>query len=121
MFSLRAMTGFAGDVRVPSKLLLIDDVGVTSFADFVTGEGWCPGGDLGDGVAAIVTVLAETLGDDRGAEDDEKEQRQQHHSGETNEMFDVLEHDCLSESERGSASGSLRHVIWDTGECLGGR
>jgi hypothetical protein len=36
-------------------------------------------------------------------------------------MFDVLEHDCLSEPECGSASDTLRHVILDTVERSNGR
>lgn len=121
MLALWAVTGFTRYVRVTAKLFLIDNVGVAAFADFVAGEGGCAGSDLGDGITAIVTVLSKALWDDCGAEDDEGQQRQQHHDTKADEMFDVLEHDCLSEPEWGSASSPLRHVIWDTGDRLSGR
>ena len=71
--------------------LLIDYVGVAGFAGVVSGEGDWTGRDLGDGGAPLVTVLAKAARDDGGAQDDERYQRDQHHGGEPDEMFDVLE------------------------------
>lgn len=116
MLTLSPVAGLAGDVRVPAKLFLVDDFGMAAFADLVSGKGGGPGSDLNDCVASIVAVLAKALGDDCGAHDDEQEQRQQHHHTKADEMFDVLEHGCLSEPEGASASGTLRHVILDTVE-----
>ena len=79
MFALSVVAGFAGDVCVPAKLLVVDYLGMTAFADFMSSEGGRPGSDLRDRVAAIMAVLAKALGDDCGAKDDEKEKRKQHH------------------------------------------
>ena len=107
MPALCAVAGFARNVGVPVELLLADDVGVARFAGLVTGEGRGAGGDLSDGVAAVMTVLAEAFGNDRAAQDNEQQQRQQHHGGEADEMFDVLEHFCFSRPKRESCSATL--------------
>jgi len=107
---LSAMTGLAGDAHVTAKFFLVDNIGVTALANFVTGERWSAASDLSDGVATVMSVLAKTLGDNRGAENNEKQQSQQHHGCEADEMFDVLEHVGLSGPSR-SGSGTLRHVI----------
>ena len=89
---LGSVAGFAGDDDMLALLFLIDYVGVAGFAGVVAGEGDWPGRDLGDGGASIVAVLAETARNDGGAQDDEGHYRDQHHGGEPDEMFDVLEH-----------------------------
>lgn len=109
--ALSTVAGLAGNVRVTAKFLLVDDVGVTAFADFMSSETWRPGSGLGDRVAPIVPVLAKAPGDDCGAKHDEQKKRQQHHSTKADEMFDVLEQSCLSEPDWESCSGALRHVI----------
>lgn len=68
---LGSVAGFARDDYVLTLLFLIDYVGVAGFAGIVAGEGDRAGGDLSDGGATIVTVLAETAGYDGGAQDDE--------------------------------------------------
>jgi len=88
---LGSVTGFAGDNDVSALFFLIDYVGVAGFADVVTGEGDWAGSDLGDGGATVVTVLAKTARDDGGAQDGKRHERDQHHGGEADEMFDVLE------------------------------
>ena len=70
---LSTVTGFARHVGVTPKLLLIHHVGVTRFADLVAGEDRSAAGDLSDGVAAIVAVLAEAVGNDCAAKHDEKQ------------------------------------------------
>ena len=108
---LSAVTGLAGDVHVTAKFFLVDNVSVAALADFVTRESRSASGDLSDGVAAVMSVLAKTPGDNGGAENNEEQQRQKHHGCEADEMFDVLEHVGLSGPEWGSGSGTLRHVI----------
>jgi len=71
VLTLSTVAGFAGHVRVTAKFFLVDDVGMTAFADLVTSEGWRPSSYLGDGVASVVAVLAKALGDDCGAQDNE--------------------------------------------------
>jgi hypothetical protein len=60
----RSMAGFAVDVCVLAGLLGIQDVGMAGLAGLMSGEVDWAGGDLGDGGAAIVAILAETLGHD---------------------------------------------------------
>jgi len=86
-----SVAGFAGNDQVAAQLFLIDDVGVAGFADFVSGVGDGAARDLSDGVTAIVSVLAEAVGDNGGAEDEEGHQCDHHDSGEPDEVFDVLE------------------------------
>jgi len=74
-----------------AELLLVDDVGMASLANVVAGESHWAGGDFGDGRAAIVSVLSEAAGDDDGTQAYEGNQRDGHNSGETDEMFRVLE------------------------------
>jgi hypothetical protein len=93
---------------------LIDYVGVAGFAGVVSGEGDGAGSDLGDGCAPIVTVLAKTAGDDGGAQDNECHQRDQHHGGEADEMFDVLEHVVFlrfSPMGGGRVRGKMRNAL----------
>ena len=116
MLALRSVAGFAGNVHMASKFFLINDLGVTAFADVVTSESGSASCDLGDGVATVVSILSEAFGDYKCAENNEEKKRQDHHDSEANEMFDVLEHDCLSGPKRGKGSGPIRHVILDTGD-----
>ena len=109
VLALRAVAGLAGDVCVASELLLIDDFGVASFADCMSGKCWPARGDLADGIAAIVSVLAETLGDNGGAKDNEHNYQNGDDDGETDEMFSVLEHDCFPGAEVRKRSGPKRH------------
>ena len=95
MLALRPVAGFAGNIGVASELLLIDDVGVASFADFVSGERRSSSGDLSDGITAVVSILAKTLGDDSGPQQDEDRQKDNDYHGETDEVLSVLEHGCL--------------------------
>src|ERR1051326_5300766 len=67
VFGLGTVAGFAGDHNVLAQLFLIDDIGVAGFADFVAGMGDRAGSGFGDGVAAIVSVLAKTVGHNGGA------------------------------------------------------
>jgi len=101
---LGSVAGFAGDDDVPALFLLIDYVGVAGFAGVVSGEGDWPGGDLGDGGAPVVTVLAKTARHHCGAQDDERHQRDQHYDGEPDEMFDVLEHVVFLRSGEGACA-----------------
>ena len=68
-----------------------------------------------------MAVLAEALGDDGCAQQDENRQEDCHDDGEADEMFDVLEHSSFPGPELGTISDTLRHVIWDTGERRTGR
>jgi len=101
---LGSVAGFAGDDDVPALFFLIDYVGVAGFAGVVSGKGDWPGGDLGDGGATVVAVLAKAARDDGGPQDDECYQRDQHHGCEPDEMFDVLEQVVFLSAEKTQCS-----------------
>ena len=65
------MTGFARNDYVAALLFLLDHVGMTGLAGFVAGEGDGAGRGLGDGSAAIVSILAKAFGDDERRAGDE--------------------------------------------------
>ena len=88
---LGAMTGFAGDHDMSAEFLLIDNVGMAGFADVVPGVTDGAGGSFCDGVSAVVPILSKTMGHDGGAQQDEGDQRDHHHSGQTNQVFRVFE------------------------------
>ena len=111
---LGSMAGFAGNDHMLALLFLIHYVGVAGFAGVVAGEGDGAGGDLGDGCAPIVTVLAKGAGHDGGAQDDECHQRDQHHGGEPDEMFDVLEQAVFLRRAAG-ANWEKAQCSWITG------
>jgi hypothetical protein len=120
MFGLGAVAGFTGDDDVAALLFLVNNVGVAGLADLVTGVGDGAGGDLGNGVTAVVSVLAKAVGDDGGAKKDEGDQGDRHDSGEPDEVFNVLEQFGLS----APAAGALRGIcamILDTFESPEGR
>lgn len=96
VFGLGSVAGFAGDHNVLAQLFLIDDIGVAGFADFVAGMGDGAGSGFRDGVAAVVAVVAETVRHDGGAQQDEGDQSDHHHSGQTDQVFRVFEQGCLS-------------------------
>ncbi len=101
MLGLGSVASFAGDDDVLAELLLIDHVGVAGLADIVTGEGRGAGSDLSDGGAAIVSILAETVGNDEGAQANERDQGDGHDDRKPDEMFDVLEQAGLSAPDSG--------------------
>ena len=86
-----AVAGLAGDYHVLSSLLLVGDVGVASLASLVASVDDGFGGNFGDGGPAEVPILAETLGDYGCAHNHKCQQHDQHHGGEPDEMFYVLE------------------------------
>jgi hypothetical protein len=111
VLGLRAVAGFARDDDVASLLFLVDDIGVASFADFVSGMSDGAGGDLGDGGAAVVAIFAEAAGDDGCAQDREGNQRDCHDSSEPDEMFYVLEQVGLSVPDRKRTRCNLRNDL----------
>ena len=86
-----AVAGFARDDQVLSSLLLVGDVGVTSLASLMASVDDGSGGKFGDGGAAEMPVLAKTLGDNGCAHNHKCQQHDQHHGGQPDEMFYVLE------------------------------
>ena len=104
---LGSVAGFARDDDMLAQLFLSDDIGVTSFADIVARKGHGAGGGLCDGCAAIVSVLAEAFGDDKGAQDDKGNQGDGDDDREPDEMFNILEQGCAPNRGR-ELRGKLR-------------
>ena len=91
MPGLGSMTGFARNDYVAALFFLLDHVGMTGLAGCVAGEGDGAGSGLGDGSAAIVSILTKAFGDDEGAQADEGNHCDCYHRRDTDEMFDVFE------------------------------
>jgi hypothetical protein len=96
----------------------------------VAREGHGAGGGLCDGRAAIVSVLAEAFGDDKGTQDDEGNQGDCDDDREPDEMFNIFEQGCAPDCRRelhakkrnalgylGFGRGTMIEV---TGDCDGG-
>ena len=96
MFGKRSVASFAGECRMLALLLQIGDVGVTGLTSLVAGNRNRPGSDLGNGISAVVSVLAEAARYDRSAQDHKTKQCDQHDRSEPDEVLYVLEHICLS-------------------------
>lgn len=88
---LRAVTSFARNHDMPAQFLLIDDVGMAGFADFVSSVGDGARGSLSDGVRAVMSVLSKTVGHDGGAQEDEGDQSDHHDGGQTDQVFRIFE------------------------------
>jgi hypothetical protein len=102
---------------------LIDYIGVTAPADFVTGMGYRAGCYFRDGISTVVSVLAEGFGNDSGAQDHEGDERDQHDGGESKKVFDVLEQ-SLTFGVRNARLNSERcesAMVFDTGNRAGER
>jgi hypothetical protein len=96
---------------------------MTGFTDFVTGMGNRTCRDFGDGVTAVMPVLAERFRDDSGAQDDEGDDRDQHDGGKPKKVFDVFEQN-LTFGVRKARPWSERYeerMVFDTGNPGGGR
>jgi hypothetical protein len=116
---LGAVTGFARDDDMTALLLLVDDIGVAGFTDLVAGMGDGAGCNLGNGGAAIVSVLSKAARDHGGTQDDESKHSDHHDGGEADEMFNVLEQVVLSAPDRGGVLQSA--MILDSWESRGER
>jgi hypothetical protein len=102
---------------------LIDYFGMTAFADFVTGMSNRAGCQFSDGISTVVSVLAEGFGNDRRAQEDEGDERDNHDGGEPKKMFDVLEQN-LTFGVRMARPYSERcesAMVFHTGNLAGGR
>lgn len=91
MFSQWTVAGFAIDVRVLAGTFGLGDVGVAGFAGLMAGEVSGVGGDFGNGVAAVVSELAEAVRDDGGAQHEEEKRTDRVDCSESKEMTRVPE------------------------------
>ena len=110
MLGLGPVAGFAGNPYMLALLFLLDHVGVAGFANIVTSEGHGPGRDLGNGGAAIMSVLAKTARNDGGPQDDECDHCDCHDGRQPNEVFDVLEQ--FVRPTPGASRANLARCSW---------
>ena len=96
VFGLRSVAGFAGDHDVFAEFFLIDNVGVAAFANIVAGVRNRAGRGFRDGRSSVMAVLAERLRDNGSAQNDEGGDRDDDHSGQTDQVFRVLKQALLS-------------------------
>ena len=96
MFGLRAVAGLTVDACVFARLLDLENVGVAAFACFMPRVDDGQRSDFGNGVSAIVSVLAETLRDEPGSERQEQGNSSNEDGRDSDEMFYVLKaiHGC---------------------------
>jgi len=84
------VASLASDHDMLAQLLLIGDVGVTSFAGVVTGECDGPSGHLAKRRAAIMAILPEAVRHDCGPQDDERHERDGNYCCQSNEVLDIF-------------------------------
>ena len=94
----RPVASLTGERRVFTLFLQIGDVGVTRLTSFVTGNGNRTRRYLSNGCATIVAVLPEATGNNSCAQNHEREERDQHHCSEPDQVFYVLEQVRLPKS-----------------------
>lgn len=100
MFRLRTMTGLARYDDVLALFLLIDDVGVAAFANFVPGvsDGSC--GNLSNCCSPVMPVLSEALGYDCGPQNQENAHRYDDNRGQSDQMLGIFEQVHLPARDR---------------------
>jgi hypothetical protein len=74
VLGLGSVSGLARDDDALAQFFLIDHVSMATLASIVAGEGGWPGRDFSNGCAAIVSVLAETVGDHESTQANESNQ-----------------------------------------------
>ena len=112
VLALRFMAGLTGNVGMTAQLFLVYNVCVAALADVMPGKSRRAGGNLGDGGATVVAILAKALGNDGSAQQDEDCQENCDDDSQPDEMFDVLEHGCFPCAGRSEALKGT--VILDT-------
>lgn len=88
---LRSMTRFARDNDMLAEFLLVNNVGMASLAYIMAGVRNGPGCNFRNGIAPIMSVSAERLGNHGGTQQDEGDQRDAHYDCEPDKVFEVLE------------------------------
>ena len=66
-----------------------------------------------------MTILAKAAGHNRGAQDGERYQRDQHHRGEADEMFDILEQVIFLRLGEGACAEEMRDALGYPGLARG--
>ena len=91
MFCLRAVARFTIYARVSARFLDFENIGMTSFTGFMPGVNDGQGSYLGNGIGAVMSVLAEALWNKPGAETEEEGDTSEEDRGNTKQVFRVFE------------------------------
>lgn len=91
MLGQGAMARLTIHVGVLAVLFLFENVRVTTLAGLMTGVIDRPGSDFRQGIAAIVSVLPETLGDEETSDNQEQDQAGQKDTCHPEQMPRILE------------------------------
>ena len=94
----RPMAGFAIHVSVLATLFLVEDIGMAGFTGLMAGEIEWPGGDFGQRIAAIVSVLSETAGHHKASDNQKQDYARDEQSCQSEQMSRIFEgiHDAMS-------------------------
>ncbi len=90
MLPQRSVAGFAVDSSVLAGFLQLHDIGVTVFAGLMACVSGLASGNLLQGIAAIMTVLPETLGNEVRPKDEKDDNANSEYGCEPEKMLDVL-------------------------------
>jgi hypothetical protein len=91
MFCLRAVARFAIYARVSARFFDFENIGMTGFTRLMPGVHDGQGSDLANGIATVMTVLAEALRNKPGAETEENGDTSEEDRGNTKQVFRVFE------------------------------
>src|SRR6185503_21030664 len=91
VFCERAVACFAVHMRVLALVLGVGNIAVTGFACFMPGKLHRMGGDVCDGIAAIVAVLSEAFWNNVGSDDEKDDESQNKQPREAKQMSCILE------------------------------
>jgi len=91
MFRQGSVARFAVDVRVPAALLFFEDIRMAIFASLVAGEVHRVGGDFGQGISAVVSILSEALWHKKRAHPKKREDADDENRYQPKEVSCILE------------------------------
>lgn len=112
------VANFAVQSRMPAQLLLIDYIGMATFANLVPCMGNRARRHFSDRIATIMAVLAERFGNHGGAQYCEGHERYNHDRRKSKKVLDVLEQDLTLgvQVARRYSKRCQSAMVFDTGK-----
>ena len=100
MLRLRTMASLARNNDVLPLFLLIDDIGVAAFANFMPCVSNRAGCNLGKCRSPVMAILSETLRHDRGSKNQDNTYQYGNDCGKSDQMLGIFEQLCLPARDR---------------------